>query len=257
MCDDFSPLGNGDTFGPRAAFARAFYMLRAVDISGDGRLDLAVVNAFGISIMLGRNDGTFPTVSNIALSFTPNGLAIGDFNGDGLLDLATGNIFGSNIVVLLGNGSGGFQAPISVATGSGPMAVESVSLRGSGVLDLWCANRSSNNVRCYQRISQIPAALSARDGTARRAGGFLFPVALSATVRVASGPLQPLVTFAAPQANNGVICRGKSRAPFRRAGVATAPPGSKPAAGAQRSHRQSLAGLAARQCGREHRAGVH
>jgi hypothetical protein len=91
--------------------------------------------------MLGRSDGTFPTVSNIALSFTPSGLAIRRLRRDGLLDLATGNIFGSNIAVLLGNGSGGFQTPISVGTGRAAMAVESVSLEATASLDLPVANR--------------------------------------------------------------------------------------------------------------------
>ena len=226
-------LGNGDgTFGPRATFATGFrpYTLRAVDVNGDGRLDLAVVNAFGISIMLGRNDGTFPTVSNIALSFTPNGLAIGDFNGDGLLDLATGNIFGSNVVVLPGNGSGGFQAPIGFGTGSGPMAVESVSLRGNGVLDLLVANRSSNNVTVLLNtsIANPPASLLAREGTPQSTQvGTLFPLSLSATVRDANGRALPgtSVTFSAPQSGaTGSFAGGQSsaRAISDALGVATA-----------------------------------
>ena len=265
-------LGNGDgTFGPRATFATGFrpYMLRAVDVNGDGRLDLAVVNAFGISIMLGRNDGTFPTVSNIALSFTPNGLAIGDFNGDGLLDLATGNIFGSNVVVLLGNGSGGFQAPISFGTGSGPMAVESVSLRGNGVLDLLVANRSSNNVTVLLNtsIANPPASLLARDGTPQSTQvGTLFPVC---PFRDRPRCQRPCASrhlgdvFRAAKRSNGLVCRGAIISPrhFRRArrrhGLH---PNRKPhCGGIQRGRigRCAQHGFCAQQCRWEHCAGVH
>src|SRR6185295_19384729 len=53
---------------------------------------------------------------------TPVAIATGDFNGDGQLDAAIANQDSNTIVVLLGNGTGGFaQAPAgALATGISP-----------------------------------------------------------------------------------------------------------------------------------------
>jgi hypothetical protein len=77
------------------------------DFTGDGRLDIAVVNSgsHDISLLLGNGDGTFqperriPVPGNAPLTT----LVAGDFNGDGRLDLV------ANGYILLGNGDGTFQ----------------------------------------------------------------------------------------------------------------------------------------------------
>src|SRR5690349_9492037 len=44
---------------------------------------------------------------------TPVAMISGDFNGDGRVDLLTTNSGTNNVDVLLGNGDGSFQAPLS------------------------------------------------------------------------------------------------------------------------------------------------
>jgi hypothetical protein len=61
-------------------------------------------------------------------------VAVGDFNGDGIPDLAVAN--GSAVSVLLGNGDGTFQAPVSYAAGIGPIFVAAGDFNGDGKLDL-------------------------------------------------------------------------------------------------------------------------
>ena len=98
--------------------------MAVADFNGDGKPDLAVVNAGNgdldggnVSILLGNGDGTFQPANNIAAGKSPVSIAVGDFNGDDRPDLAVGNTGdGGSVSVLLGNGDGTFQSakPLSV-----------------------------------------------------------------------------------------------------------------------------------------------
>jgi hypothetical protein len=96
------------------------------DVNGDGKPDIVISNADGtISVLLNKGKGTFGTAALIssvaALSPHLNALAIADFNGDGRLDIAAASYYpgsySNNVYILLGNGDGTFQAPITVAAG--------------------------------------------------------------------------------------------------------------------------------------------
>jgi FG-GAP-like repeat/Abnormal spindle-like microcephaly-assoc'd, ASPM-SPD-2-Hydin/FG-GAP repeat len=92
------------------------------DVNGDGHPDIVISNSDGtISILLNKGNGTFGTASVItslaALSPHLNALAFADFNGDGKLDIAAVSYYpgsySNDVWVLLGNGNGTFQAPIT------------------------------------------------------------------------------------------------------------------------------------------------
>lgn len=102
---------------------RAPVGLATADLNGDGKLDLVVVEADtqSIGILLGKGDGTFQPENEITtLPTTPLCVGIADVNRDGKLDLVVGVESNNGNVpgpfgVLLGNGAGGFGAPIFCA----------------------------------------------------------------------------------------------------------------------------------------------
>src|SRR5579871_1793026 len=113
------------------------------DFNADGNADLAVsdfgslsTNTGGnIRIFLGKGDGTFTAGAVVNVS-TPVPLYVADFNGDGKLDLAGGDVTDDVIVVLLGNGDGTFQAPLSSPVPGSPQSIVGLDFNGDGLIDL-------------------------------------------------------------------------------------------------------------------------
>jgi hypothetical protein len=69
-----------------------------------------------------------------------------DFDADGLMDLATANLYGDNVSVVLGNGVGGFGAPLLLPAGDGPVAIATADFDGDGAADLATVQRDGNDV---------------------------------------------------------------------------------------------------------------
>jgi uncharacterized protein (TIGR03437 family) len=88
------------------------------DFNGDGKLDIALANwTEGVTVLLGKGDGTFTRKDNPIPGFVISGLiAVADLNLDRTADIvATVNTArGDSYVVLLGRGDGSFQPPIDL-----------------------------------------------------------------------------------------------------------------------------------------------
>ena len=88
------------------------------DLNADGRLDVVTVNenSATLSVLRGNGDGTLQVALSYPAGTNPYCVALGDFNHDGKLDAAVGNRVGfgtSRVSILLGNGDGSFQGPVS------------------------------------------------------------------------------------------------------------------------------------------------
>ncbi len=173
-------LGNGDgTFQPAVVYSSGGYTrgdtsARIVigDVNGDGKPDLIVSSECqsgdncnfptgpgGVTVLLGNGDGTFqPAVSYSSGGWDATSVAVADVNGDGKLDLVVSNFclsgndcpaYGSDpggVSVLLGNGDGTFQPPLSFSSG-GYFAywVAVADVNGDGHPDLVAVNGCGNN----------------------------------------------------------------------------------------------------------------
>lgn len=89
------------------------YDIIKADFDQDGNLDLAVAElpSSTVSIWLGNGDGTFTQAgdSPISVSGGPTNLQAVDFDGNSTLDLVVLTRNGADLVVLSGDGNGGFS----------------------------------------------------------------------------------------------------------------------------------------------------
>ena len=121
------------------------------DFNKDGFQDLAVSNSGDntVSILLNNGNGSFatalPFVTGVA-GGTPEGVTVGDFNGDGIQDLAVANPGSNQVSILIGNGNGSFQAPLTATSGAAPSAVVTADLNGDGFLDLVTTNNNDDTI---------------------------------------------------------------------------------------------------------------
>lgn len=133
------------------------YFTATGDFNGDGKLDLAVVDAASspagptpanaLFIFQGNGDGTFTTAPATPLvNSTANAVAVGDFNNDGKADLAVLNA-NNSVSILLGNGDGTFTlSPVASTTGSDPDTVAVGDFNGDGNLDLAVGNAGDHSL---------------------------------------------------------------------------------------------------------------
>ena len=118
------------------------------DFNGDGKLDIAVVNAEGnnISVLFGNGKGTFQLPVDYPDTLGPDFIVAADFNGDGKLDLAIAD-YESNISVFLNNGDGTFPPePTNYPTGQGAVALAVGDVNGDGIPDLVAANYTADTL---------------------------------------------------------------------------------------------------------------
>jgi hypothetical protein len=152
-------FGNGDgTFQSPVVYSanpRTQGAVIAADVNGDGILDLVTDE---VCVYLGNRDGTFETPQCNGYGNTGSILAAGDFNGDGKIDLVTSDYLG-DILIMLGNGGGTFQSPITLAEPASNF-VAMGDFNGDGMLDLIASGSSAPALFLQTTASVSPTMLA-------------------------------------------------------------------------------------------------
>ncbi|HKB03250.1 MAG TPA: VCBS repeat-containing protein [Gemmataceae bacterium] len=130
------------TVGPNAGYRSNPVAIAVGDFNRDGRPDVATANqdVNGISILLGKGNGTFKAAINYPTGRHPAAIRAVDLNGDGKLDLVTANQDDDTVSVRLGNGDGTFKAAVAFAAGLDPVSIAAGDLNGDGKVDLAVAD---------------------------------------------------------------------------------------------------------------------
>jgi hypothetical protein len=114
--------------------------MAAVDVNGDGLLDLVIDGTSAIEVLLGKGDGTFqrPVITLTSLNAGRGVMAVGDLNQDGSPDVALQSSYSNTVNVYFGKPDGTFRAAqILNMPGDGPVqALVIADVNGDGILDL-------------------------------------------------------------------------------------------------------------------------
>ncbi|RAK69895.1 FG-GAP-like repeat-containing protein [Hymenobacter edaphi] len=141
-------LGNGQglfaTTGQQLVPGTSPQGAALADFNNDGRLDLATASAddaYGVTLSLGVGNGTFTAPAVVAAGRKARHPRAADVNGDGNQDLlylqqaAAGTTLDA-VIVLLGDGLGGFAAPLPLAAPPDTRTFYVQDLNNDGKLDL-------------------------------------------------------------------------------------------------------------------------
>lgn len=144
-------------------------LLAVADFNGDTRLDLATSTGASLVVLLQTAGGQFTTSTPVALGGTvglaPAPLAVGDLDGDRDTDLVVWNRTTGEVMVLLGDGAGGFTVRETLPA-AGTTALLLADLDVDGRLDLLLATATGVSARYGAAAGFGPAEALLAGGTA-------------------------------------------------------------------------------------------
>jgi len=138
----------------------------AVDLDGDGQLDLVSLQAGddSITVYFNGRKGVFQEPGRLATGgFDASEAVAVDFDHDGRLDIAIVNRLTSDISVLYNEGSRRFSKPAVIPITSMPVSLTAGDFNGDGLIDIATGNRNSKDVSLLfnggRRRFQAPVSL--------------------------------------------------------------------------------------------------
>ncbi|MBS1826059.1 MAG: VCBS repeat-containing protein [Acidobacteria bacterium] len=143
-------LGNGvGGFAAATGYASGAFPagVQIVDVNGDARLDLVVLNrgqngvtAASVAVLTGKGDGTFNAAVTYPGGVLATAASVGDFNGDGRVDFAVSSALTVGVtyqvLLYLNQGNGTFAAQAPLATSFAPQEIAVADYTQDGKVDL-------------------------------------------------------------------------------------------------------------------------
>jgi len=173
LLNDTAPGASKPAFAARRAFATGAgpVAVRAADVNGDGKPDLAVVDGSGSSPSILRNatvpgagEPHFLARQDYAVGTDPVAVAMGDVNGDGKPDIAVSSDAPGSVLILPNDTASvsaeAFEIQPDVATGTTPASIASADFNADGKPDLVVANRTGGSVSVLRNVTPAGAAVS-------------------------------------------------------------------------------------------------
>ena len=135
---------------PPVALPDGVTEMAAIDVDGDGRVELAATHREieAVSIYRVTGDTEFEMIQSIAMDGLVTALAAADLDSDGDQDLAVSR-FRKDTVELLVNEGGRLEAGASIPTGGGPFAIRLADLDGDQVSEMAVAGAGSDRVEVF------------------------------------------------------------------------------------------------------------
>jgi hypothetical protein len=131
----------------------------SADVNGDGKPDLLFLDG---TVLLGKGDGSFatgtPWTSTASQTLIAYRFAIADFNGDGRQDIVVAGPL-NVLSVLLGNGDGTFQAPVTTPIATPATWLSVGDLNGDGKADVLTQESGGNFVYLGTSSGRLAAGI--------------------------------------------------------------------------------------------------
>jgi hypothetical protein len=130
------------------------YSVIAVDVNGNGKLELITANSSAntLTVLTNAGNGVFGISATLNVGNEPENVISADVNGDGRPDLISGNFASGTLTIYTNNGSGGFGSNATVVVsgiGSGVGTPCAVDVNGDGKVDLLVPLWYSNTVAVW------------------------------------------------------------------------------------------------------------
>lgn len=124
----------------------------AADVNGDAAIDVVTSNlrSRNAAILLGHGNGTFADATAVTSGANPVEVGVADFNSDGFVDIISANegvdSFEPTLKLLLGDGSGRFDAPEQLLAATNPVSAAVGDVNGDSVADAVVGSPDSRGV---------------------------------------------------------------------------------------------------------------